>query len=470
MPQRHQLTIYVPGAPPAGAPVESFDWGSTVIVGEEAELSFALFGDANVYSILVAAFSAGLSRETAWNLARVESRFLNSFHLAGKVFKRGVTIVGDIETPIRHKMDAEHSYCVTQVDRLEQCFETLRRDDVVIIDQGVADYWRLQIPGTFTCFKFSELEKNLQTVRSIINILRVHQPSRSRVIVVGGGVAGDLVGFAAGILGFRCHYIPTTLLAMIDSSLGGKVGVNFEPWGKNQVGLFSSPVGVSIWTGWLSTLDDAQLRSGLVEGLKHALLGGQTQLWQDLMVAAKSTPVNEQRIQSQILDIVSIKQAVIARDPFERGERAILNFGHTLGHALETFATKRGRLVTHGECVAIGMIHALRLSAEYCGMTGVEEMISDLRLVCPNSKRLGEMFWAADDLSSVKEEILGLLLSDKKSSSNLSGAAGSGQVKYVLLTAPGSIARGPSGAWTVSHPLATAWLDIVKTWNILCPT
>ena len=303
--------------------MDSFEWGSGEIAGEEAELSFALFGDANVYSILVAAFSAGLSRETAWNLARVESRFLNSFHLAGKVFKRGVTFVEDIDTPIRHKMDAEHSYCVKQVDRLEQCFETVRRDDVVIIDQGVADYWRLQIPGKFLCFKFSEVEKNLLTVRAIVNILRAHQPPRSRVIVVGGGVAGDLVGFAAGILGFRCHYIPTTLLAMIDSSLGGKVGVNFEPWGKNQIGLFRSPVGVSIWTGWLSTLDDVQLRSGLVEALKHALLGGQTQLWHDLMDAAKSTPVNDRLIRSKILDVISIKQAVISRDPFERGERAI---------------------------------------------------------------------------------------------------------------------------------------------------
>lgn len=378
----HQLSIYVSESIPQTCPAESFEWGSTAIGEEEKELSLDIFGDAHVYSILVRAFSAGLSRNVGWNLSGIESKFSNSFFIAAKIFKRGVfsTGAGDV-MGLLAKNDAQ-VYQVNQVSELGQCFAKLRRGDLIIVDEGVADFWRLQIPGNYLIFKFSESEKNLIAVQRIVNILRTMESRSSRIFVVGGGVAGDIVGFAAGLLGLRCHYVPTTLLAMVDSSLGGKVGVNFESWGKNQIGLFRSPLEVSVWSGWLSTLADAQLRSGLVEALKHALLGGQATLWHRLIAAARPTQIDCGPIATELLGILAIKKAVIDRDPFERGERASLNFGHTLGHVLETFATKQGRSVTHGECVAVGMIHALRLSAEHCGMQGTEQLIADLRW-CP---------------------------------------------------------------------------------------
>ena len=467
MHHRHQLSISVSTSRLEGTPPESFDWGSVSIGTEEQDLSIDVFGEAHVYSILIRAFSAGLARNVAWDLSRVEPNFLNSFLIAGKIFKRGVFFIGGAETKQSIAQDDAHAYQVNQVNELGQCFAKLRDGDLIIVDQGVADYWRLQIPGKYLVFKFSEAEKNLASVEKIIDVLRNRQSRSSRIFIVGGGVAGDVVGFAAGILGLRCHYVPTTLLAMVDSSIGGKVGVNFESWGKNQIGLFRSPVEVSVWSGWLTTLAAEQLRSGLVEALKHALLGGQPRLWRRLIAAATLTQVDFGPISSELINILSIKKAVIDRDPFERGERAVLNFGHTLGHVLETFATTRGRSVTHGECVAIGMIHALRLSARHSGMQGTESLITDLRVVCPSVQRMKEVFWEAEGLPMVKQEILNLLLADKKSSAGSIPGTKGGEVNYVLLTAPGSVARSFDGAWTMATDIESAWEGIVETWNFL---
>ncbi|MBL8846333.1 MAG: 3-dehydroquinate synthase [Hyphomicrobium zavarzinii] len=182
------------------------------------------------------------------------------------------------------------------------------------------------------------------------------------VVAFGGGVIGDLAGFAAGILrrGIRFVQIPTTLLAQVDSSVGGKTGIN-TPQGKNLIGVFHQPSLVIADTDTLKTLPPREMRAGYAEVVKYGLLGdagffawleqahdGIFSYDQETLVAAIETSVKA-------------KAAIVARDEHETGDRALLNLGHTFGHALEAWTGYSDRLL-HGEGVAIGMCLAFRFS------------------------------------------------------------------------------------------------------------
>jgi 3-dehydroquinate synthase len=188
------------------------------------------------------------------------------------------------------------------------------------------------------------------------------------VIALGGGVIGDLAGFAASILrrGVRYVQIPTTLLAQVDSSVGGKTGIN-TLLGKNLIGAFHQPSLVLADTGTLATLPARELRSGYAEVAKYGLLGDAAFFgwlegrWRQVL-AREAAPLAD-----AIARCVEMKAAIVARDETETGERALLNLGHTFAHALETWTGFSGRLL-HGEAVAIGVCLAFRLSEElgYC--------------------------------------------------------------------------------------------------------
>ena len=184
------------------------------------------------------------------------------------------------------------------------------------------------------------------------------------VVPLGGGVIGDLAGFAAGILrrGVRFVQIPTSLLAQVDSSVGGKTGIN-TPQGKNLIGVFHQPNLVLADTGVLTTLPEREMRAGYAEVAKYGLLGDAAffawleQQWRG--VFGNSGPELTQAIETS----VKAKAAIVARDETETGDRALLNLGHTFGHALEAWAGFSSRLL-HGEGVSIGMCLAFRLSEE----------------------------------------------------------------------------------------------------------
>jgi 3-dehydroquinate synthase len=182
------------------------------------------------------------------------------------------------------------------------------------------------------------------------------------IIALGGGVIGDLAGFAAAcwMRGIDFVQMPTTLLAMVDSSVGGKTGVNLA-LGKNLVGAFHQPRSVVADTGTLATLPDREYRAGLAEVVKYGAIGDAVFFeWLERHVGALSA-----RDAAALTEAIAVscrhKAGVVARDEHERGERALLNFGHTFGHALET-ASGYGQLL-HGEAVSIGMVLAARLSA-----------------------------------------------------------------------------------------------------------
>jgi 3-dehydroquinate synthase len=212
-----------------------------------------------------------------------------------------------------------------------------------------------------------ESEKTLDEWRRVVDALAGLGATRDgTVVALGGGVVGDLAGFAAAcwMRGIDVVQVPTTLLAMVDSSVGGKTAVDL-PTGKNLVGAFHPPCAVIADTAALATLPDRELRAGLAEVVKYGAVFDAEFLHEldaqaDALLARAPTALAD-----AVLRSCRYKAAVVARDPFERGERALLNFGHTFGHAIETeqgYAGTTGGLV-HGEAVAVGMVLAARLSA-----------------------------------------------------------------------------------------------------------
>lgn len=208
-----------------------------------------------------------------------------------------------------------------------------------------------------------EAHKTLASAGRIFDALAALGATRDACIVaLGGGVVGDLAGFAAAcwMRGIDFVQMPTTLLAMVDSSVGGKTGVNL-PAGKNLVGAFHQPRAVIADTETLASLPAREYRAGLAEVVKYGAIGDAAFLaWLEANAASLAAR-DPATLVAAIVASCRHKAAIVARDEQERGERALLNFGHTFGHALET-AGGYGTLL-HGEAVAIGMLLAARLSA-----------------------------------------------------------------------------------------------------------
>jgi 3-dehydroquinate synthase len=240
---------------------------------------------------------------------------------------------------------------------------------------------------------------------------------RCVVVALGGGVIGDLAGFVSAcyLRGVRTVQIPTTLLAQVDSSVGGKTGVNL-PEGKNLVGAFHQPSLVLIDTDTLKTLPRRQFRAGLAEVLKYGIIADEV-LWQTVNAEAASLRQGHSAHLAQIIyRCCEMKANIVSEDETEQGIRAILNFGHTVGHALEAVAGYRRLL--HGEAVSIGMVSAA-LVGEVLGVTPAgtaEEIARALRaLGLPVALPRGVQF----------ESLLDVMARDKK--------ARDGQVRFVLI-------------------------------------
>jgi len=210
-----------------------------------------------------------------------------------------------------------------------------------------------------------ETTKSFQALAGLCErLLAMGLERRDAVVALGGGVIGDLAGFAASIVrrGLPLVQVPTTLLAQVDSSVGGKTAIN-TPQGKNLVGTFHQPRLVLADTDVLATLPPRQLRAGYVEAAKYALLGdAQYFAWLEQNAPAVCTG-DAAALTHAIAIAVRGKAAIVARDETETGERMLLNLGHTFGHALEAWAEFSDRLL-HGEAIAIGICLAFRLSEE----------------------------------------------------------------------------------------------------------
>jgi 3-dehydroquinate synthase len=217
-----------------------------------------------------------------------------------------------------------------------------------------------------------EAHKSFDTLRDLVTRLLELRADRGTVLVaLGGGVVGDLTGFAAAIYqrGIAYLQVPTTLLAQVDSSVGGKTAVN-HPLGKNMIGAFYQPAGVVIDTACLATLPSRELAAGLAEVVKYgAIRDAAFFAWLERTMPALLAR-DDDALAHAIFESCRIKADVVAADERETGERAVLNFGHTFGHAIET-ATGYGSWL-HGEAVGTGMLLAARLSERVCGLPSPE--------------------------------------------------------------------------------------------------
>jgi 3-dehydroquinate synthase len=198
-----------------------------------------------------------------------------------------------------------------------------------------------------------EEHKSIRTCETIWQAMTDQRMDRhSALIVMGGGVLGDMGGFCAATYkrGIDFILIPTTLLSQVDSSIGGKLGVDFNNF-KNHIGVFQTPAFTLLHSGFLKTLPEAEIRSGFAEVVKHTLISDRV-MW-DLI---KTKTLASQDWDTLIRHSVEFKARVTQEDPKETGLRKILNAGHTIGHAIETFLLSNGRKVMHGEAIAAGMI------------------------------------------------------------------------------------------------------------------
>lgn len=250
---------------------------------------------------------------------------------------------------------------------------------IVVTNQTVAPYYLKDIEQSLTDYDVKVVElpdgekfKTLEYVNTIFDSLLKHQFSRnSTLIALGGGVIGDMGGFAAACYqrGIAFIQVPTTVLAQVDSSVGGKTGVN-HPLGKNMIGAFYQPKCVIADMDVLDTLDDRQLKAGLAEVIKYGLIRDKSFFeWLEKNIALLLKR-DKDAFAFVIERSCQNKADIVAEDEFESGVRAILNFGHTFGHAIET-GTGYGKYL-HGEAVAIGMGYASDLSRRIGWLTDVD--------------------------------------------------------------------------------------------------
>lgn len=210
-----------------------------------------------------------------------------------------------------------------------------------------------------------EANKTIECCEDVWHELIRNDAKRNSLLInLGGGLVTDLGGFAGATFkrGMPFVHVPTTLLGMVDASIGGKTGVNFEGL-KNQVGLFQEPEQVVIAPEFLDSLEDRQLLSGYAEMVKQALIAD-VKLWDRLQ---QLDPLYQRdKLKSCIPETAEIKQQLVAADPYEKGPRKKLNFGHTIGHALETYSQERDEdPLLHGEAIAIGMQVEANLSTQH---------------------------------------------------------------------------------------------------------
>lgn len=309
-------------------------------------------------------------------------------------------------------------------ERLKVCKPENRRL-CIVTDSTVDQYYGDQVEEilascakevTRFVFRAGEENKNLNTVQDLYEHLILHHFERKDMLVaLGGGVVGDLAGFTAAtyLRGVDFVQIPTTLLSQVDSSIGGKTGVDFNCY-KNMVGAFHQPKLVYMNLSALKTLTDEQFACGMGEILKHGLIKDQGYYEWTICYRQEIMERSLEVLEEMISRSCEIKRDVVEKDPTEKGDRALLNFGHTLGHAIEKLKNFE---LYHGECVVLGMVAALEISR-------TRQLISDAEYEDAINTFKAYNFPVTVDGISV-EEVIKVSKNDKKMDA--------GKIKFILL-------------------------------------
>lgn len=268
--------------------------------------------------------------------------------------------------------------------------------------------------ATIITIRHDDTNKTLATLADVWTALQRGGATRHSLLVnLGGGMVTDLGGFAAATFkrGINFINIPTTLLAMVDAAVGGKTGINFGGL-KNEVGAFANARYVIVNTCFLDTLDTANLCSGYAEMLKHSLISN-TQMWAEHVNFDILQP-DLAELQRMVAASIAVKEHIVADDPHEHGIRKALNFGHTIGHALEEFSMQQSTpppgALLHGYAVAFGLIGELYISARKAGFP-TARLHQTARFIREN---YGAVAFTCDDYPT----LLNLMRHDKKNTSD----------------------------------------------------
>lgn len=265
-----------------------------------------------------------------------------------------------------------------------------------------------------------EQNKNLESASKIWSLLQHHFADRKSVLInIGGGVLCDLGGFCAATFkrGIDFINVPTTLLAMVDAAIGGKQGIDFNLQ-KNSVGVFQHPTDIFIYPGFIKTLTEEERRNGLAELVKHALVADE-KLWKRI---SKNQLIDYDNLEKLVERSVKIKIDIVKKDPLEKGLRKALNFGHTIGHAIESYSLEHDgkHFLKHGEAVAIGMVCEAYLSHRLLGFDD-----KDLKLL----KQFVAMNFKKYHYNWNLKELHELMMNDKKNTD--------GKISFTLLKRAG---------------------------------
>ncbi len=348
---------------------------------------------------------------------------------AGKDLKKGskeaITVYYENQPSYDIMLEKDYGRLAAAVERLGM----RGRKFMIVTDSNVAAHYLEECQSLFTSLSdcvisfvipAGEASKNLTSVEECYSrLIRAGFDRNDVLVALGGGVIGDLTGFAAAtyLRGIRFLQLPTSLLAMVDSSIGGKTGVDFQSY-KNMVGAFHQPKLVYINLSVLFSLPDREFNSGMGEIIKHGLIKDTSYYaW----LKAKRVEIRKKDLDI-LLEMVRvsclIKKAVVEKDPKELGDRALLNFGHTIGHSVEKL---KDFSLLHGECVSLGMCAAAYLSYQrgYLSLAKYEDVVQTLK-----------SFDQPVRVEGLKaEEIYEVTRSDKKMDGN--------KVRFILLRSIG---------------------------------
>ena len=287
---------------------------------------------------------------------------------------------------------------------------------VIMVDENTHDHCLEFLITAFSGLEEAEVmllpageeNKVMEVCFQVWEALSEYQISRSDLIInLGGGVVTDMGGFIAAVFkrGVDFINIPTSLLGMVDAAIGGKTGVDLGPY-KNQLGVFKQPSAVFIDPRFLASLPQDEWKNGFAEMLKHALISDEKQ-WDKLTKTSYEELIISKDWENYITQAVTIKSDIVARDPMEKGERKLLNFGHTIGHGIEGVSLENEMPIAHGHGVALGMIAESYLSMKKGSLSEVA-----LNQIVEQLKNRFEGIEITD-----KEAITKIIQNDKKNDS-----------------------------------------------------
>ena len=345
----------------------------------------------------------------------------NNYFLLFKCYSKNLTNFAHAKMTIKRIMNPKKVEIAENLETsLASAIADCEHDKLFILTDDITRKLCWPVVSGYACLQGAEVissgatdtHKTLESLAHVWEELgRMGGTRHTLLINLGGGMVTDLGGFAASTFKRGINYIniPTTLLSMVDASVGGKTGINFRGL-KNEIGVFNNAATVILSTQFLHTLDHENILSGYAEMLKHGLISNEA-MWAELMnFNLGAEPLDLATLQRMLADSVAVKQRIVTEDPLEHGIRKALNLGHTVGHAFESFALSHTPIL-HGYAVAYGLVCELYLSAIKTGFPTdkMRQTVSFIR------EHYGRMPITCDDYPTLFE----LMTHDKKNTAGI---------------------------------------------------